>query len=371
LADFEQTQIVTRAQLVDLMAGEDLHCLELTGGDEAERRHVVTPLGIKIGRTPPADLVLADSDVSRSHCIVTVKDGELLVADFNSTNGTFIDGVRVTQPAILPVGSLLQVGNRTLRHECMTREELARANATDHELRQASEQLRSLLPAPLEDGPVRTDWTYHPSARLGGDGFGYRPIAGGLFAFYLIDVASHGAGATMHAAQVLDRLGRGTLPGADMARPEQVLGALNELFQMEEHAGFYFTAWYGVFDSASRQLRYASGGHHAAYLMVADRTGTTPLQTSNVVIGAMPAMEFAGGSVVVPQGARLYLFSDGAFEIVDRQGTQWSIADFIELVQNTQVEGPGEAQKIYKALTKTVQHGVLEDDFSLVVFEFD
>ena len=49
-------------------------------------------VGLRIGRAPPADIVLTDKQVSRSHCLVELADGGLRVSDLNSTNGTFIDG---------------------------------------------------------------------------------------------------------------------------------------------------------------------------------------------------------------------------------------------------------------------------------------
>jgi len=302
---------------------------------------------------------------------VLLRDDEVLVSDLNSTNGTFVDGERVTEPAVLPLGSILQVGNKTFRHECMSRAELDEANEHDRELRRASAHVRALLPEPLNEGPIRANWVYHPSAKLGGDAFGYGAIGQGLFAFYLLDVTSHGAGAAMHAAAVVNRLRQHNLPGASMARPEQVLGALNDLFQMEEHAGLYFTVWYGVYDSAARRLDYASGGHHGAYLVPPEREEATPLRTRNVVIGAMPAMEFSAGSIAVPEAASIYLFSDGAYEIVDRFGAQWGIEDFVEQMLKPAAPGLDEAQRLYKAVTKAAHQAALPDDFSLLVLAID
>ena len=48
------------------------------------------------------------------------------------------------------------------------------------------------------------------------------------------------------------------VPGADMGRPEEVLKALNAMFPMEDHAGMYFTMWYGVYDRLRRELTFAS-----------------------------------------------------------------------------------------------------------------
>ena len=124
--DDEATQILTGADAFGFGESDELHCLELTIGDDPEvKRFVVGPLGLKLGRTAPADVVLADSKVSRSHCTVELKDGQLFVTDLNSTNGTFVDDERVEGAAILPVGGVLRVGHCALQHEVRTREEVS------------------------------------------------------------------------------------------------------------------------------------------------------------------------------------------------------------------------------------------------------
>ena len=79
------------------------------------RRYLIGGGGALIGRTPPADILLPESEVSRAHCRITPKGDDLVVEDLNSTNGTFIDGARLTEPAVLPFGSTLTVGRQSLR----------------------------------------------------------------------------------------------------------------------------------------------------------------------------------------------------------------------------------------------------------------
>lgn len=371
MAETEQTQIVTHARAIDLVTGDRLHCLEVLVGDQVEKRCVVGPLGLKIGRTAPADLILADSEISRSHCMVALINDELFVSDLKSTNGTFIDGERVTDVTVLPVGSMLQVGNRMLKHEWRTRAEIVNSEDFDRELQRAASYVKALLPPPTEKGPIRAEWHYLPSAKLGGDAFGYGQLSDDLFVCYLIDVAGHGAGAAMHAVAIMNQLRQRSLPNTDMARPELVLSTLNELFQMDDHAGLYFTIWYGVYDRRTRRLDYASGGHHAAYLLTAGRTEAVPLHTRNVIIGAMPAMDFRQASVDVPRGATLSIFSDGVYEIIDRQGVQWSIDNFVELLQAPDAALPGEPQRIYDRVSAVADPDTLDDDFSLVMLTFE
>lgn len=94
----------------------ELHCLEVEDGELAKELFVVDSSGVKVGRTAPADIVLSHKSVSREHCIVGLANDELLVTDLSSTNGTCIDGVRISRATILPVGSLLRVGQISLRH---------------------------------------------------------------------------------------------------------------------------------------------------------------------------------------------------------------------------------------------------------------
>lgn len=371
MAEAEETQIVTSAGELDLITGERLHCLELAAGDDIEARYVVGPLGVKIGRTAPADIVIADSEISRSHCMVILKDDALYVSDPGSTNGTFVDGVRITEVTILPVGSVLQVGKRAFKHEWRTRSEIAHSAEIDRELERAASYVKALLPPKRAEGPISVDWVYQPSAKLGGDAFGYGVLGDHLYVGYLVDVAGHGAGAAMHAVAIMNQLRQRSLPNTDMTRPEMVLATLNDLFQMDDHAGLYFTMWYGVYDARDRVLTYASGGHHPAYLVLPDKSAATPLQTRNVMLGAMPGMAFKHASVEVPEGSSVYIFSDGVYEIIDKGGKQWAIDDFVDLILEPCADGQSETQRLFDKVYACAQPSTLDDDFSLVVMTFE
>jgi pSer/pThr/pTyr-binding forkhead associated (FHA) protein len=94
----------------------DVHVLELFDDDLGEMTLIVDSPSVKVGRLAPADLVIPDKSISREHCIIALASDELLVTDLNSTNGTYVDGERITRATILPVGSLLQLGKVMLTH---------------------------------------------------------------------------------------------------------------------------------------------------------------------------------------------------------------------------------------------------------------
>ena len=66
-----------------------------------------------IGRIAPADVVLADSQVSSRHAIVTLVDGRVEIRDLGSTNGTFANG-RPLKTSGLEHGSAVTIGPFTL-----------------------------------------------------------------------------------------------------------------------------------------------------------------------------------------------------------------------------------------------------------------
>ncbi|MBC7901477.1 MAG: FHA domain-containing protein [Saprospiraceae bacterium] len=69
---------------------------------------------LSIGRTDLADLVLDDTGLSRVNTIVFIEDGEVLLTDENSTNGTFLNGERISgRPKLLRGGDEVKIGTHT------------------------------------------------------------------------------------------------------------------------------------------------------------------------------------------------------------------------------------------------------------------
>jgi len=70
-----------------------------------------------IGRVDDNTFPIAESSVSSHHCEVFVRGSDVVVNDLNSTNGTFINGDKVTGEAVLKPGQILRLGQIELRLE--------------------------------------------------------------------------------------------------------------------------------------------------------------------------------------------------------------------------------------------------------------
>ncbi|MDD5035307.1 MAG: SpoIIE family protein phosphatase [Methylococcaceae bacterium] len=351
-------------------AEESLHCLVLIEGFQPGLVIPLQATPLVLGRALPSDILIADSMVSRKHCRVELVHDELIVTDLNSSNGTFIDGKRVMMGMVLPRGGILQIGNQVWMHERRNKREMENWQDINRDLEKASQYVQSQLPPPIQEGPIRTNWFFLPSRKLGGDAFGYHRLDEHHFVIYLLDVSGHGVDAAMHSVSVMNVIKKKALPEIDFLDPAQVLKALNTMFQMDAHDDLYFTLWYGVYDFDRRTLSFASGGHPPGILVSPDKREAMPLLTPNIVIGAIPQSEFIAKTQYIQRGSSLYLFSDGVFEIITHEGNMWDMKDYIALILEPTIPGISEPLRLYQSIQRIAKRVTLDDDFSLLVVSF-
>ena len=351
-------------------ADDRAHYLVVIEGEERGRRFELGDKPVVIGRSAPANIVVPDALVSRSHCRVGLAMGEVFVTDLNSSNGTFVAGERITGSFLVAPGERVTIGSHVLEHEWRSRKEVQALREIDKDLENAAQYVRALLPAEIGSGPVRTDWVLQPSAKLGGDAFGYHFIDARTFAIYLLDVTGHGTEAAMHAVSVINVLRQRAIPGVDVRDPGRMAAHLNEMFQMDRHGNMLQSLWYGVCDLEARSLAFTSAGHHAGYLVGPAREAAAPLEVANVLIGMMPGYDFKAGRVEVPPGSSLFLFSDGAFEIEAADGRAWGIGDLVPLLVEPRKPGVPESRRILETVKAKTGRQAFEDDFTLVVATF-
>ncbi len=76
--------------------------------------HVVVVDRLDVGRECDG-LLLADQRVSRLHLRLELVEGRMVVADLGSSNGTFVDGLRVRAPVVLEPLSTITLGTTSIR----------------------------------------------------------------------------------------------------------------------------------------------------------------------------------------------------------------------------------------------------------------
>jgi len=236
------------------------------------------------------------------------------------------------------------------------------------ELAEAADYVASMLPPKLDDA-IKTDWKFVSSTSLGGDAFGYHWLDDNHFAMYLLDVCGHGVGAALLSISAMEVLRSQNLPDTDFSNPGNVLTRLNDEFQMENHHQMYFTIWYGVYNKQERKIVYSSGGHPPALLI----SGSSPsdaqirdLRTKGAIIGGFPGLNYENSEIPLEQYNKLFILSDGVYEITRPGLPDWQFESFRQYISSTVTTAGFHVEKIYHDVLAMYGSNNLEDDFSLI-----
>lgn len=239
----------------------------------------------------------------------------------------------------------------------------------EKELSDAAEYVTNLLPDKIS-GELSTDWLFFPSTQLGGDCFDYYWLDEDNFIFYLLDVSGHGIGAALLSVSVKNILRTQALGHIDFTRPDQVLKALNGTFRMENQHDMYFSIWYGVYNKKTRQLSYSSAGSPPAIIIYNqnEKVEMEILKCPGIIIGIRENAEFQVQKMDLPVICKLYLFSDGIFEVHKRDGSMLNFNEFSNILHQQAVSDTRDLTKIITKVQGITGTASFRDDVSLVEF---
>src|SRR5437764_373866 len=92
----------------------------------AQKRMEFDKQEVTIGRVQGNDIILPKGNVSKRHSRIVIKDGKFIIVDLKSTNGTYVNGRKITSPLVIKGTDKIYIGDFILHVE-----ELAGAGATD------------------------------------------------------------------------------------------------------------------------------------------------------------------------------------------------------------------------------------------------
>ena len=198
---------------------------------------------------------------------------------------------------------------------------------------------------------------------------GYRRINDDQLAFYVLDVTGHGLGSALLAVTALELL-RNPVAQVDFSSPAVVIERLNRTFQMKDHAGKFFSAWYGVYSRSARTVTYANAGHPPA-LLLTRRDGALELSQTTPggsVLGIMPEIHSPETTIDFSPTSELYLFTDGLYELPDTQGGRGSYDEFLAYLEGQVHEGKQAWDAILYWLDHARNRHMIDDDVTLLRF---
>jgi sigma-B regulation protein RsbU (phosphoserine phosphatase) len=140
---------------------------------------------------------------------------------------------------------------------------------------------------------------------------------------------------------------------------------------MSVHNEMYFTIWYGVYDKQTHKLVYASGGHPPAVLISNQEIPKIKLlKTAGLPIGMMPDANYKEQTCEIDTSSRLYLFSDGVYEISQEDVSIWGFNALIDTFIRTPSDRRSRIDHILACVKEAANNRPFEDDLSLLEVEF-
>ena len=94
------------------------------------------------------------------------------------------------------------------------------------------------------------------------------------------------------------------------------------------------------------------------------------LMAGGMVIGCKPGLEYVSEATHIPPGSKLYVFSDGVYEVKQPNGKMWTLDGFIEVLAQPSQPGVADVERILGRVRQVQQKEQFDDDFSLLQLTF-
>ena len=199
---------------------------------------------------------------------------------------------------------------------------------------------------------------------LGGDCYTFVPLSDNRLALAIGDASGKGLAAALMISNVQSSLRTAaSFAGDDLAA---VLAVVNHQVHASSLDDRYATLFYGVFDSATRTLRYVNAGHNPPVLMRRDGS-IERLETGGAPVGMFPHWSYELDAVELNPGDLLLAYTDGVIEALSPAGDEWGV----EGIRRAAVESyartaDGIVHAIFQSMDKFTR-GRQSDDATVLV----
>jgi len=120
-------------------------------------------------------------------------------------------------------------------------------------------------------------------------------------------------------------------------------------------------------------LTFANGGHPPPIAIMGESPETSEtvlLDVHGLIIGGLPGQKYEKSKIALKAFTRLYIYSDGIYEVTRPDGSMLKLDDFIKIVSNLSLNGDASPREIIEEIRKEQGSDVFDDDVSLMEVRF-
>lgn len=234
----------------------------------------------------------------------------------------------------------------------------------------AQEVQRGILPEKLPHfRGIKFHVSYDPISQVGGDFYDVLDLGNDKVGIFIGDVSGHGLPAAFVGAMIKMAL---VNHAYNHTSPKVVLENINQNLIMNLHSGHYLTAFYGVLDLRTYQFLYCKASHPHPILVRKDEEKAIKLEAHGLFLGLLENPKYEEKSIQLKLGDRLYLFTDGYFEIKGPDGVQFLYDTVVELASQAKNLSLEEVQPfITRKIIQLAKDTTLDDDRTFLAMEIE
>lgn len=178
----------------------------------------------------------------------------------------------------------------------------------------------SMLPCIFPAFPEREEFdiyaTMDPAKEVGGDFYDFFMVDERHLAVVVADVSGKGVPAALFMVIGKTLIKDHTQPGRDLG---EVFTEVNELLCESNSEGLFITAFEGVLDLVTGELRFVNAGHEIPYISRKGEGFAPHKIRAAFVLAGMEGMQYRSGTLQLEPGDKLFQYTDGVTEATNRE----------------------------------------------------
>ncbi len=190
------------------------------------------------------------------------------------------------------------------------------------ELKQAARVQTSLIGGDVFEAELETSVFYKAHSNVSGDFYSVAELSPHHIGVLIGDVSGKGPAAALLTGYLLGEFNSAVRNSSLAWYPDKLINFLcRSILYQNESSDFYATAWYGIFDLNSQELRYSNGGHLNPYVIDKEFAFVSLLdedKDAGVPLGLLDPKELEESYecrvISFKEGDKMLLFTDGIMD---------------------------------------------------------